>query len=293
MKCLLKIRDLTESDVNKIFEIADDIESYKESLKGKYTMKELLKNIRPYNNRTKMITLEKIAQGNTAEVYVYSDSTICKLFSEGYPYEAVETEYRNSKILHQTTGFSPKAHKMISINGRTGIIYDRLFGKTLLQEMLENMTDQYILERLLEKMVMLQKQLIQIKNKECVSYKVFLKQLIPPNIDERNDIEDSIDVLENGDYICHGDFHPGNVWIYPDGSLDIIDCMNLCKGPKEYDIARTFFLFNEKGNDDEAIQNLKAFISNKYLEMMGKSTTEIADYLHVLGLCRRYEMGEF
>lgn len=35
MKCLLKIRDLTESDVNKIFDIADNIESYKESLKGK------------------------------------------------------------------------------------------------------------------------------------------------------------------------------------------------------------------------------------------------------------------
>lgn len=234
--------------------------------------------------------LEKIAQGNTAEIYVYSDNTICKLFSEGYPYEAVETEYRNSRILHQTTGLSPKAHKIVSINGRAGIVYDRLFGKDLLQEMLENMTDQRITEQLLAKMVMLQKRLIQKENKECTSYKDFLKQLVPADSAEREYILNCIESLEGGEHICHGDFHPGNVWLYPDGSMDVIDCMNLCKGPEEYDIARTFFLLTEKHNDDAEMQKLKAFVGKKYLEMMGKGTDEIADYLHVLILCRKYEI---
>ena len=47
-----------------------------------------------------------------------------------------------------------------------------------------------------------------------------------------------IDKLADGDTLCHGDFHPGNILLSGDGAF-IIDFMNVCCGNYLYDVART------------------------------------------------------
>lgn len=75
----------------------------------------------------------------------------------------------------------------------------------------------------------------------------------------------------------HGDYHPGNVMLTVDGEFVIIDLLNVCCGPKEYDAARTFFLLeNEKWQD-------------RYLKGMGYCKEDIEGYLEVIREIRKYE----
>ena len=75
----------------------------------------------------------------------------------------------------------------------------------------------------------------------------------------------------------HGDYHPGNVMLTVDGEFVIIDLLNVCCGPKEYDVARTFFLLeNEKWQD-------------RYLKGMGYCKEDIEGYLEVIREIRKYE----
>ena len=47
--------------------------------------------------------------------------------------------------------------------------------------------------------------------------------------------------LKDGNTLCHGDFHPGNIFI-SDRLTTVIDFMNVCHGDFMYDVARTVFL---------------------------------------------------
>ena len=83
--------------------------------------------------------------------------------------------------------------------------------------------------------------------------------------------------LPNGNFILHGDYHPGNVMITAEGRFVIIDLLNVCCGPKEYDVARTFFLLgNEKWQD-------------KYLKGMGYCIKDIEVYLKIIREIRKCE----
>ncbi|MCR8642935.1 aminoglycoside phosphotransferase family protein [Paenibacillus sp. N1-5-1-14] len=50
-----------------------------------------------------------------------------------------------------------------------------------------------------------------------------------------------MDRLKDGDTLCHGDFHPGNI-LLSNGHPMVIDFMNVCHGDLFYDVARTVFL---------------------------------------------------
>ena len=61
--------------------------------------------------------------------------------------------------------------------------------------------------------------------------------------------------------------------------MQLIDMMNICKGPVEYDVARTYFLL--EGNKE---------FQNKYLKYMGYKVKELIPYLEVIMLIREKEL---
>ncbi len=46
---------------------------------------------------------------------------------------------------------------------------------------------------------------------------------------DREKVLSILDELPDGDILCHGDFHPGNIFI-SEGQTIAIDFMNICKG---------------------------------------------------------------
>lgn len=221
------------------------------------------------------LIMKLIAKGNTAEVFEYEGGKICKLFKSGYDEAAVDREILNTKVMNKTSVKTPRFIEKVQIDGRTGVIYSKVAGPTLLTELKNEMTPQKFAS-VLQEMSALQKQLHTHKSTECISYKEFLSYFG----------YNKLDLLPEGNTICHGDFHPDNIIRTANNDLFLIDFMNVCHGPKEYDIARTYVLITEFIQEPQA----RELAGNSYLNLMNVSLTDIEPFVEAVQFCRKREM---
>lgn len=220
--------------------------------------------------------MKLLGKGNTAEVFEYERGSVCKLFFEGYPNEYVELEFHNAKEMFNNKIRIPEPFQIVAIENRKGIIYEKIDGKTLLNIMAEN---EESLDGLLEMFVKLHLDIVSHHSRNVLSYKEYLQAMLKnKNIDNQT-IFDKVNALPDDDRILHGDFHPNNILVMPDGTPVVIDFMNVCYGPALYDIARTYFL----------IKQFDSCLASKYLKKMDALEKDIAEYLEVIEFCRKYE----
>lgn len=129
------------------------------------------------------------------------------------------------------------------------------------------------------------------------SYKSFLSEFISKvKIDDniKKEALAKLEMLEDGDVLCHGDFHPGNIFVDKNEELYVIDFMNVCHGNILYDIARTVFLVEytpvpENVPDYETLILFKKKLSELYLIGMGVTKEQIQDYLDLIIIARKAE----
>ncbi|WP_054023872.1 aminoglycoside phosphotransferase family protein [Bacillus sp. FJAT-28004] len=227
-----------------------------------------------------------IGEGNTATVYEWEEGTVLKLFAQGYPKNAVEKELQNAKAINDMNFAKPKAYEMISCEERMGIIYDRVEGESLLDWVLKTGD----LQGCAEHMSKLHKSILQNRVSNVPDYKQFLKYHIlnapTANVMEQEGVLEILYKLKDGDTLCHGDFHPGNI-LLSNGQTKVIDFMNVCHGDFLYDVARTVFLVEytpvlADTADKEMVMGLKRTLADLYLIEMNVTREMIVDYLSVI-----------
>jgi aminoglycoside phosphotransferase (APT) family kinase protein len=81
---------------------------------------------------------------------------------------------------------------------------------------------------------------------------------------------EALNILSDGNNLCHGDYHPDNIQMSPQGPV-IIDWNDATRGVPEADIARTLLLL-QKGQlpshlrfDVEETQSIRARFVNAYM----------------------------
>lgn len=223
--------------------------------------------------------MELIGKGNTAEVFDVGDGKVLKLFITGYPKEAVEREFKNAKLLERLKLPVPACFEMSQLNDRFGIVYEKVSGENLYNYIVEGGEFQKGLEIL----VGLQKQILQNECKDLLSYKDFIKLVIG---DRDPFAYEKIEKLPDGNNVCHGDFHPFNILVNNEGQAKVIDFMNVCRGPKLYDIARSYFLMRGDGPVKPEILHLLQI----YLQLHGVSEKELEPFFEVIAICHKWEM---
>lgn len=233
-----------------------------------------------------------IGIGYTARVYEWEGNKVLKLFNPGYPYESAMGEYQNAMAIRDMNFSKPKAYEMISYNGQNGIIYDKVDGESLLDLVMKTED----LEECAICMAKLHKSILQNEISSVPNYKDFLKYHIPNtllSLEEQKEILQRIDNLSDGNTLCHGDFHVGNI-LMAGGQPYVIDFMNICRGSYLYDIARTVCLTEytpvpPEMKDRDRILYFKKALSDLYLMQMGVTREMIADYLSVIIAARKGE----
>ena len=141
----------------------------------------------------------------------------------------------------------------------------------------------------------LHKKILEYNTCEVMSYKEFLQLCIGEKINLNADIYNEIAALSNGNCLCHGDYHPGNVLVDTNGKVLVIDFMNVCHGPWQYDVARTYVLISE-GDISKEIHNreelvyMQKQIADIYLKKLNVSYNEIREYVSIIQKCRQYEL---
>lgn len=217
--------------------------------------------------------MKLIAKGNTAEIMVYEGGLICKLFVEGYPGAAVRREFRNAKTVLALGIQTPVAHELVGTRNREGILYDRVMGEDLLT--LLQRVDPEERAYWMTRFCKFHKEILSHNTETLMDYRDFLRMLA----ENSPEMIKKIDRLPDGTHLLHGDYHPGNVMVDTKGALCLIDMMNVCRGPAEYDVARTYFLLGV----DKAIQK-------SYLDLMGYAYATIQPYLDVIAKLREKEL---
>ena len=215
--------------------------------------------------------MKLIAIGNTAEVFEYEEDKVLKLFKAGYPLEQIQREFNNTVIMNRTCVHTPKTFEIVEHEGRHGIVFQKIIGVDLLSEYLKNPSDEKVAAEILVNLTDIQKKVLSEETTEGISYKNYLDWF---GYDGSN--------LPDGNFICHGDLHPGNIIRTKDGELFLIDFMNVCRGPKEYDVARTYVLLTENNPAAKAV-------GKKYLELMEMSFLQIEPFLGAIQFCRKKE----
>lgn len=219
---------------------------------------------------------KRIGKGNTAEVFEYGNGKICKLFFEGYPHEYAELEFQNAKEMYKNKIRIPAPFQIVTAENRTGIIYEKIEGETLSSVMAK---EKKSIDKLLNMFVHLQLDILSHHSRNVLSYKEYLTAMLKNKEIANPAILNVIKSLPEDDCLLHGDFHPNNILITPDGTPVIIDFMNVCYGPSLYDIARTYFLIKQFNKD----------LADKYLKEIGVSENNITEYLYIIEFCRKCE----
>ncbi len=231
-----------------------------------------------------MMNKSILGVGNTATVYEWYENKAIKLFHEGYPIENVGKEYINARIVENTGMPVPRVYEVLKVKRRVGIVYERVEGETLTNRILRLGA----IKDSSKIMASLHRQMLSQNATMLPCYKMFLKQNILESkiIGEKSRFLEAINELPEGNTLCHGDFHPGNILISNRGAI-VIDFMNVCRGNALYDIARSVYLMeftpiSEETENREVVRRLKREMTDAYLEDMDVSRESLEEYLTII-----------
>jgi hypothetical protein len=183
-----------------------------------------------------------IGQGRTAEIFAWQEHQILKLFFPWFPPEAARLEIAKCRVISGMNLPTPKFLDMVEIDGRVGLIFERVDGVTMLRMLY---TRPWLLIRLAHQFAELHAAIHQQDGTGLPSICPELNKAIQqvPNLTKKLDPEllKLLKELPDGNALCHFDFHPDQVLMTKQGPI-ILDWITAHQGHPLADVARTIIL---------------------------------------------------
>ena len=184
-----------------------------------------------------------IGTGRTAEVFAWGDGQVLKLYRAGMPAQWVADEARVGRIVVDAGLAAPAVGDMVELDGRFGVVYERLDGQSLLDYMASHPAEIPALGR---QFAELHAQMHDCHRPELPSQRKGFVDAIEyaPQLStaHKQAVLRRLDGLPDGQAVCHGDYHPGNLVVTRSG-LVVIDWMSASHGNPVADVARTTLMF--------------------------------------------------
>ncbi len=229
---------------------------------------------------------ELVGRGYQCDVFALGEGKVLKVFKPGADRSWIEREFAVTRILRKAGLPVPAVFDIVEIDGRTGIVYERIHGPLLSAAVL---ADPGKAKPLARGMAELHAKIHSVSIRELPSQRERLKkrigtarQLAPQ---ERDAALRLLDTLPDGGVVCHGDLNLNNVIVSPKGMV-AIDWDNGCRGNPLADVARAVLLLNNAHchfpdpAEREAIDALAKRFRDEYLDayfqLAGDLTTESA-----------------
>jgi hypothetical protein len=181
----------------------------------------------------------QLGAGREADVYGYGDAAVLKLYRPGFGGHRNETTALRSLDGH---GVAPKLVEVVDCDGRTGLVVERLAGPDMLTHLRRRPWHVYAVARSLAEAhlavhgVQAPAELADLR--EVLAARVRDAALPQHLLDFATRL---LDGLPDGDRLCHGDYHPGNV-LHAQDRTTVIDWGAATRGVAEADHARTLLL---------------------------------------------------
>ena len=247
---------------------------------------------------SKQLSSQPIAQGRTAEIYAWDDGLVLKLYREWCPPDWVDYEARIARAVYEAGVPSPEAGETVEVDGRRGLMYERLEGIAMLQDM---NTRPWTLWKHARSLGELHATIHQKSITGLPSYKERLRydmgKVTQLTDEQQRRALTILEQLPDGHNLCHGDFHPGNVLLTKNGPV-VIDWMTACSGSPWADVARTSLLLSIGAKSAgrqvnplirAAIQLYHRTYLNRYHALHPDTTNELTRWTPVIAAARLSE----
>ncbi|WCP12537.1 hypothetical protein sphantq_00937 [Sphingobium sp. AntQ-1] len=182
-----------------------------------------------------------IAAGQSAEVFRLDGGRVLKLFHAGIDPGIVEREYAMMQAIQATDLPVAPALGLKEAGGRRGIVYGEMAGADLLVHLRQK---PWRWRWALAQMARLQQHIQAQRLPMLRSRKAILAEDIevaPVGERLRAAAIERLDQLIEGDALSHGDLHPANLIVTPDG-LAVIDWSRAARAAAPTDVVRTEML---------------------------------------------------
>ncbi|MGE6577820.1 aminoglycoside phosphotransferase family protein [Paenibacillus xylanexedens] len=192
----------------------------------------------------------KIGEGGCAEVFEWEDgSKIVKLAKPNTIMAALEAELHHCRIASACGLPVPKPYDLVTVEGRSGIVFERIDGETIMKRFVDRAVEQSRTQQPLDISedfvnARITAQLFhQIHShsvahmpsqRENIKYNIIAAQYL--NEAEKTAVIAQLDRLPMKQQLCHGDPNPGNI-LLRDNDAVIIDWNNASTGNPEADLA--------------------------------------------------------
>lgn len=188
-------------------------------------------------------SLKKIAEGREAEMFEWEGRRVLRLYRGDFFRGAQREQARLLRIARECGVRVPAEYGLIEIDGRPGIVLERLDGPDLLTELGS------------KPWLLFQVGGIWGRLHAQINSKVAPLELEPTRSRYRRIIENSplvpdelrpraiarLETLPDGDGLNHGDLHPANI-MRTNGDFATIDWSNTTRGPAEADYIRSYMM---------------------------------------------------
>ena len=171
-----------------------------------------------------------IGRGRTAEIYAWGDSQVLKLFRQDWPDDWVEYEVKIARIAQQAGLSAPAVGEELDIGGQRGVIYERVDGPSMLHSVA---IKPWTLFKTARQFADLHASIHLLTVNDLPLQRESLKRAInrAPHLTDsmKSGILQRLELLPDGNALCHGDFHPDNILMSEHGPV-VIDWMTATQG---------------------------------------------------------------
>ncbi|MGE6667770.1 aminoglycoside phosphotransferase family protein [Paenibacillus xylanexedens] len=192
----------------------------------------------------------KIGEGGCAEVFEWEDgSKIVKLAKPNTITAALEAELHHCRIASACGLPVPKPYDLVTVEGRSGIVFERIDGETIMKRFVDRAAEQSRIQAPLDVGIdfvnaRITAQLFHQIHSHAVANMPSQRENIKHNIVEAQYLSEAekaaviaqLDQLPMKQQLCHGDPNPGNI-LLRDHDAVIIDWNNASTGNPEADLA--------------------------------------------------------
>ncbi|MEN6314688.1 MAG: aminoglycoside phosphotransferase family protein [Clostridiaceae bacterium] len=183
-----------------------------------------------------------IGRGMTAEVYEWGPDKVLKLYYHRIGEEWIKQEARIGMAVHEAGVPSPTVFEIIDLDGRKGVIFQKISGSTMLMHFI---TEPWNLNHYAKQLADLQFRIHQFSANNLPSqqekYEFRIKCSAKILGDKEQLIIDYLKSLPDGNSVCHGDLHFNNIIISGNNPVPI-DWTNAYQGNPMSDLARTYLM---------------------------------------------------
>ena len=189
-----------------------------------------------------LTNLRLLAQGGQALIYEYGEGRVLRVLRNPDDAELLQYEIAITKALLGSDVSVPEVYESLTVDGKPAVAVQRIPGISMLAYMKAHpLKLKTLAHTLAELHIAVSAAHVPGLKPARGRARVLTDKSAVLSLEDKAFVQQLIEALPDGEALCHGDFHPGNILMH-DGKHYIIDWFGAYQGDMLSDAAHTYLI---------------------------------------------------